>query len=118
MLMTTLPDKTYRKIAWVLMSVLFLIVCMTFEHYGITWDEEIQNEYGEAVYDFYASGMTDRHYDGIFNLYLYGGMFDGLAAFINQFMPFHIYETRHLLNALIGLIGIWGTWRLGRLVAG
>ncbi|MDD2325182.1 MAG: glycosyltransferase family 39 protein [Alphaproteobacteria bacterium] len=118
MLITTLPDKTYRNIAWAFMAVLFLIVCATFEHYGITWDEEIQNQYGEAVYDFYASGLRDRHYEQIFNLYLYGGMFDGVAAFVNQFTPFHIFETRHLLNALLGLVGIWGTWRLGRLVAG
>jgi hypothetical protein len=57
-------------------------------------------------------------YAQIFNLYLYGGMFDGLAAFINSFGFLSIYDTRHLLNALFGLLGLWGTWKLGRFLGG
>jgi len=118
MLITNLSDKTYRIVAQILMAVLAIIVVVTFCDYGITWDEELQSDYGLAIYDFYMSGFTNRHYDQIFNLYLYGGMFDGLAAILNHFTPNTIYETRHLLNAFIGLVGLWGTWKLGRLIGG
>jgi len=117
-MLTTLSDRTYRIITQLLFCVLALVVLFTFRDYGITWDEELQSDYGKAVFDFYASGMTDRHYDQIFNLYLYGGMFDGLAAALDKFTPNTIYETRHLLNAVVGLLGLWGTWRLGRLIGG
>lgn len=118
MLITDYPDKLYRHIAHGLIALLGLIVLFTFRRYGVSWDEEIQSQYGMAVFDYYASGFKDQHYNQIFNLHLYGGMFDGLAAIINEFTPIHIYETRHLLNALVGLLGLWGTWRLGRLIGG
>jgi hypothetical protein len=110
--------KIYRHLAWgVLAAVLVLILC-TFRNYGITWDEELQSQYGYAVADYYASGLKDTRYSEIFNLYLYGGMFDGLASAIDYYTPFRVYDTRHLLNALFGLLGLWGTWRLGRLLGG
>lgn len=104
--------------AQVTLAVLTAIVFATFRHYGISWDEEIQSQYGQAIFDFYNSGFVDHRYNQIFNLYLYGGMFDGLAAFVNAYTPIGIYETRHLLNALVGLLGLWGAWRLGRLMGG
>lgn len=118
MLITDAPDKTYRAIALALMAVLGAVVLLTFRRYGISWDETIQNQYGQAVFDYYASGLVDLRYNQIFNLHLYGGLFDGLATFIDRATPYHIFETRHLLNALVGLLGLWGTWRLGRLIGG
>jgi Dolichyl-phosphate-mannose-protein mannosyltransferase len=110
--------KIYRYGSWgILLLVLFLIL-YTFLDYGVTWDEELQSQYGQAVADYYASGFKDLRYAEIFNLYLYGGMFDGLAAAIDHYTPFLVYDTRHLLNALFGLLGLWGTWRLGRLLGG
>lgn len=100
------------------MALLAVLVVATFRHYGVTWDEEIQSQYGQAIYDYYNSGFADHRYNQIFNLYLYGGMFDGIAAWLEAYLPIGIYETRHLLNALVGLLGLWGTWRLGRLAGG
>jgi hypothetical protein len=105
---------------------LFLIVAtliaLTFTHYGITWDEPIQNRYGAEIVRYYRlllhghyvlplSGMPDS------NLYLYGGLFDTLAAPFN--LSRHgLYEGRHLLNAIFGLFGIIGCWKVGRFVGG
>lgn len=97
--------------------MLGLILC-TFLDYGITWDEELQSQYGQAVVDYYVSGFQDQRYAEIFNLYLYGGMFDGLASVVDHYTPFRVYDTRHLVNALFGLLGLWGVWRLGRLLGG
>jgi len=113
-----LPEKFYHRSAQILIGVLAIITVLTFRHYGITWDEELQSQYGLAVVDYYASFFKDQRYAEIFNLYLYGGMFDGMASLIDRFTPFSVYETRHLVNATVGLVGLWGVWRLGRLMGG
>jgi hypothetical protein len=101
----------------ILAGMAVLIVC-TFQDYGITWDEELQSQYGQAIVDYYASFFSDDRYLEIYNLYLYGGMFDGIASAIDNYTPFIVYETRHLVNAIFGLLGLWGTWRLGRIISG
>jgi hypothetical protein len=110
--------KICRYAAIGLFGVLFVLILRTFRDYGVTWDEELQNQYGQAIADYYASGFKDLRYAQIFNLYLYGGLFDGLAAIIDSFTFLGIYDTRHLLNAMFGLLGLWGTWKLGRFLGG
>jgi len=110
--------KIYDHVAQIVLGFILVLIFCTFLDYGITWDEELQSQYGQAVADYYTSGFKDQRYAEIFNLYLYGGMFDGLAAFADRYMPFRIYDSRHLLNALFGLLGLWGTWRLGRISGG
>jgi hypothetical protein len=116
--MLTLDDKFYRRLTYFIFGIIAVIMVMTFRDYGITWDEELQSQYGQAVVDYYFSGFKDQRYAEIFNLYLYGGMFDGLASLIDRFTPFSVYETRHLVNAFFGLLGLWGTWRIGRFLGG
>jgi hypothetical protein len=113
-----IDDTLCQYAAQVILTIVAAIILLTFGHYGITWDEELQSQYGQAVVDYYLSGFKDNHYAEIFNLYLYGGMFDGLASIIDQFTPFRVYDTRHLVNAFFGLLGLWGTWRLGRNIGG
>ncbi|MDR3424446.1 MAG: glycosyltransferase family 39 protein [Alphaproteobacteria bacterium] len=114
--MLTGNSKFYRYAAWAVFAVVLVLILLTFLDYGITWDEELQSQYGLAIADYYASWFKDHRFDEIFNLYLYGGMFDGLAAVVDQYLPLRIYDSRHLLNALFGLLGMWGTWRVGRLL--
>jgi hypothetical protein len=111
-------EKKYRALAFFAMALLACIIFSTFQDYGVSWDEEIQSQYGQAVFDYYASGFVDHRYNQLFNLYIYGGMFDGLAAFLDAYSPMGIYATRHLLNALFGLLTLWGTWRLARQLGG
>lgn len=118
MLNNTLSESYYRWSVRVALGVLAIIVLYTFRDYGVTWDEELQSQYGLAVVDYYMSFFKDHRFLDIFNLYLYGGTFDGFASVIDRILPFNIYETRHLCNALCGLLGLWGIWRLGRLIGG
>jgi hypothetical protein len=108
--------KFYRYSVLGILAIVFVLILFTFLDYGVTWDEELQSQYGQAIFDYYASGFKDLRYAEIFNLYLYGGMFDGLASAFGHFTPFRVYDTRHLLNALFGLLGLCGMWRLGRIM--
>ncbi len=110
--------KFFHYAAWGVLGIVLILILTTFLDYGITWDEELQSQYGQAIVDYYLSGFKDDRYAEIFNLYLYGGTFDGLASAIDRFTPFRVYDTRHLLNALFGLLGLWGVWRLGRIFGG
>lgn len=108
----------YDQVAGLLLLGLVLVVGLTFRDYGIIWDEEWQNLYGKKLLALYASGFADRsalHYS---NLYLYGGLFDLVAATLNLVSPLGEYETRHLLGGLVGVLGMAGTWALARRVAG
>lgn len=101
-----------------ILATVLVLVAATFQNYGISWDEEIQNTYGKKILSFYLSGFEDRSVFVHFNLYLYGGSFDLIAAMANAVSPFGEYETRHLLGGLVGLLGLAGVWRLGRLFGG
>ncbi len=94
------------------------LVVATFHDYGITWDEDVHNWYGVFVLDYYLSWFKDNRALHWLNLYNYGAAFDMTAALVNRVSPFGTYETRHLLNGLVGVLGVIGTWKLGRFMAG
>jgi hypothetical protein len=41
-----------------------------------------------------------------------------VAAALNRISPVGVYETRHLLNGLVGILGLVGCWKLARAVSG
>ncbi len=94
------------------------LVVVTFTDYGVTWDEDVHNWYGILVLDYYLSGFRDQRCLSWLNLYNYGAAFDLMAALLNRISPFGTYETRHLLNGIMGLVALVGTWKLGRSLAG
>ncbi|MBK1839647.1 glycosyltransferase family 39 protein [Azospirillum sp. YIM B02556] len=100
------------------MLVLPVLVAVTFRHYGISNDEEVQHVYGAKLIDWYRSGFVDESAFSYKNLYLYGGLFDMAAVALAPLLPFDPYETRHLLCALIGVAGIAVAWGVGRRLAG
>jgi hypothetical protein len=93
-------------------------VLFTFRDYGVTWDEDVHNWYGNFVLDYYLSFFGDKAALHWRDLYNYGAVFDTVAAALNRFSPIGVYETRHLLNGLVGILGLIGCWKLGRVVAG
>jgi hypothetical protein len=66
----------------------------------------------------YGSGFADKRAFSFVNLYYYGGGFDMAAALLAKFLPFSLFETRRLADALVGLVGLAATWRLGRRLGG
>ncbi len=111
-------DAFFDDLAWVALLAVTVLVMLTFQDYGITTDEEVQNVYGIKLLAFYTSFFRDMSAFSYVDLYRYGGLFDLLAAIVNLVSPFGEYETRHLLGGLVGVVGLAGAWRLGRHLGG
>jgi hypothetical protein len=117
-LRTTRGVSVFDALSVGLLSVLVLVVIATFRDYGIVWDEEWQATYGKKLIDFYTSLFRDRSAFDYSNLYLYGGLFDMVAALAIRVSRFGEYFTRHLLGGLVGVVGLAGTWQLARQLGG
>jgi hypothetical protein len=113
-----LPRPSWDSLAFILFLVVTALVLITFQDYGVTWDEDVHNWYGIFVLNYYLSALTDLRAMHWLDLYNYGAVFDATAAALNRVSPFGNYETRHLLNGLVGVIGLIGTWKLGRAMGG
>src|SRR5215472_9697179 len=98
--------------------IAIVLVLVTFRDYGVTWDEDAHSWYGNFVLDYYLSFFSDRDSLHWRDLYNYGAIFDTVAAALNRVSPIGTYETRHLLNALVGILGLAGCWKLGDAVGG
>ena len=85
---------------------------------GVTWDELLQFQYGEAVLAWFRSGFTDRRAINIETLSLYGGLFDGVTQWIVHRVPFGLFETRHVVTALVALLGVVGTGMIATRLGG
>ena len=96
-----------------------ILVVGTFQDYGISIDEPTQAEYGRHLLDWYCSGFQDR---GVLSApgrtWLYGGLFETLATAAVDLSPLPHYETRHLLNSVIGILGVLAAYRLGVMFGG
>lgn len=111
--------QPWDRLFWTLFALLAAVVLATFRDYAVSWDEPLHHTYGELALRYFLSGGADTSYLAFQNLYLYGALFDTLATALGPLLPFvDPYDSRHLLNAAVGLLGIAGTWRLARLVGG
>src|SRR5947208_11764535 len=111
-------DRAWNALAAGLLLGAAILIGLTFADYGVTWDEDVHNWYGYFALDYYLSLFTDQRALNWLNLYNYGAAFDLIAAALNKFSPLGVYETRHLLNGLVGLVGLAGCWKLGRALGG
>jgi hypothetical protein len=114
----------WERLAAALFVLAILLILLTFRAYGVTWDEDCQNWYGNLVLTYYLwlVGLSQApHWELLYryaDMYNYGALFDLIAAIFNRFSPLGVFETRHLLNALVGIVGLVGCWKLGRRLAG
>jgi hypothetical protein len=111
-------DGSWDRLAGAALAAAAILVVCTFTDYGVTWDEDVHNWYGILALDYYLSLFADQRALHWLNLYNYGAAFDMVAAVLNRFSPLGVYETRHLLNGVVGIIGLAGCWRLGRALGG
>ena len=114
----TPPALFWRRLSFGLMIITVALVLATFADYGVTWDEDAHNWYGNFVLDYYLSFFMDHNALHWRDLYNYGATFDTIAAALNRVSPIGIYETRHLLNALVGVLGLVGCCKLGNAMGG
>src|SRR5262247_1561302 len=90
----------------------------TFRDYGVPWDAQGEAEYGRLLIRFYRSWFRDQAAFEFINFKFYGGGFELPAALLARISPFGVYETRHLLTALLGVAGLAATWALARRLGG
>jgi hypothetical protein len=103
--------------AGLLVGLLGLMLA-SFDDYGMTADEPVQNRYGNRLLRWYATLGADRSAVEQHDTYYYGGLFELVAQGAEQLSPFGLYETRHLVNALFGFTGIAAAWWMGTLLGG
>jgi hypothetical protein len=108
----------YDRLAILLFLVAFVLVLATFSDYGVTWDEDYHFWYGFEVIDYYRSLFQDTTALNAPPISYYGSIFDTTTALLSQVSPLGAYETRHLLNGIIGVIGVIGCWKLARRLGG
>jgi hypothetical protein len=111
-------DRFWDRLSFGIIMLGAVLTLLTFRDYGVTWDEDAHNWYGNFVLDYYVSFFTDRSALHWRDLYNYGAIFDTAAAALNRVSPIGTYETRHLLNALVGVLGLAGCYKLGHAVGG
>ena len=116
--MKTARDGFWDELSVALVAVAAIAVMLTFTDYGVTWDEDVHDWYGVYVLNYYLSWFRDLRSLHWGDLYNYGAAFDLSAAALNHISPFGTYETRHLLNGLVGVLGLIGVAKLGRALAG
>jgi tetratricopeptide (TPR) repeat protein len=112
-----LDARTHTAIVIVLV-VYTSIIFLTFQEYGITNDEVLHVEHGEALIDWFTSlGQDDRVLRLVGTVH-YGGLFDTVGQLAAMGSPLDPYETKHLLTALVGMLGIIAAYRIGTLLGG
>src|SRR5262244_79621 len=111
-------EAPWDSLSLAVVIVATALVLATFRDYGVTWDEDAHNWYGNFVLGYYLSFFDDKTALHWRDLYNYGAVFDTMAAALNRISPIGVYETRHLLNGLVGILGLIGCCKLARAVAG
>lgn len=110
--------KTFQLAAYGLLALIAVFILCTFTQYGLSNDEPVQHEYGRLLLDFYRSGFVDQHAFHYVNLYLYGGLFDLIAALLEKMLPYHVWDIRHFLSAMFGLAGLLAVYKIATELAG
>jgi Dolichyl-phosphate-mannose-protein mannosyltransferase len=116
--------SVWDRLTLALLALAVLLVVLTYRAYGVTWDEDCQNWYGNLVLAYYVwlfGAGPPPHWELLFqyaDMYNYGALFDLLAAIVNKISPLGMFETRHLMNGLVGVVGLVGSWKLGRCLGG
>ena len=109
-----LPRLTAHVTGLALFALIALHIALTFGQHGISNDEWVQHTYGRLLLDYYASGLTDMSAFHYKDLYLYGGLFDLIAAALERVLPMNVWDMRHLLSAAFGFAGMVAMYRLAR----
>ena len=101
-----------------------LLLCLaiwclaTFRQHGISNDEYVQHTYGQLLLAWYQSGFVNTAAFHFRNLYLYGGLFDLMAAALESHTSLWVWDMRHLLSAAFGWLGFLGVYRFAALIGG
>ena len=98
------------------LSVFLLTALLTFQDYGITYDEDWNATYGEHIIHWYTSGFSDTSALRYWTLPVQGGFSDVVARLATRVSRLGTFETYHLTVAVFAWFALLGVYRLGRLL--
>ena len=111
------PNTTWPKISlWGILALGAMVIVLTFQDYGISWDESIHSDYAELVIDYFRSGGENTECNEFFNLPMYSPAFDLVAALLYAPFPEYQFEVRHALSAAVALLTVPALYLLGKLL--
>lgn len=96
----------------ILLALLLPLMVLLSSDYGVTWDEESRQTYGEKIWQFYEGRPIGTY------SHLYGGLFDLTAVALQKQLPLNRWAVRHGLNAVFGWLGILACYVLARRLGG
>ena len=117
-----IEDHHWKGIFCVFLTVLFVVACLTFSHYGVPWDDVTQKGYGNRILLWYYTFFRNKEALSWRDLYFYGGFFEVVAQVFANTVAIatasNLFETRHFINMLFGIMGIVVAYKLGSLIVG
>ncbi|HKP64159.1 MAG TPA: hypothetical protein VJV78_45800 [Polyangiales bacterium] len=111
-------SRLWLGLSWAGLLLVLGLIAAFGRDAGMSYDEQLQMQYGDMVVAWFASGFKDDRATTFFDLYLYGGLFDAPAQWLATHSPLGLLETRHLLTQLIALLGIVASWKMAAHVGG
>ena len=99
-------DARWRRGTLLVVLGFAIVILLTFQDYGITFDEEWHARYGEYVLQWYGSGFRDTGALTFWTLPLQGAFFDATARLAARLSPLDPFATNHLVTALFALLGV------------
>ncbi len=106
---------TYKRVFGISALLLLITMCFISFDYNVTWDEPNHNNFSKDVLKYYTSFGSDTtmfdfqkagHRDYYTNVY-YGMSIDVFSAAVNSIIGAeNDFNTRHLVNALVGFFCI------------
>ena len=99
-----IEDHHWKGIFCVFLTVLFVVACLTFSHYGVPCDDVTQKGYGNRILLWYYTFFRNKEALSWRDLYFYGGFFEVVAQVFANTVAIatasNLFETRHFINML------------------
>jgi 4-amino-4-deoxy-L-arabinose transferase-like glycosyltransferase len=90
--------------------------------FGATWDERVQQKYGEDIWNYYAGALPLESFDNRAahqtNIFLYSGLVEVICVGAQRVLGGETYRIRHAVVAVFGWIAIIFSARLAARVGG
>lgn len=86
-------------------AVAALLLLCTYRSFGATWDEGIQDEYGQRALRYFTSGFHDRSNEQLANLRFYGPLVEMILVVLRRGGATD-FDSRHLWLSMLALVAI------------
>lgn len=106
--------------AWVFTAIAVLIWWLVRADYGISWDQTIDLQFGEAVRKYFSSGFDYAQVAGfpVANLKYYSPMVSLIAATLAKISGWDLFVCGSSVTGLFWVATFWPVCRIGEILGG